>query len=91
MSIILNAIGQILSWLIMLYCIVIFAHGILRLANADPYTSIMQILDRLTYPVYNYLARFIKTNFNGLDFAPLICIVILQFINLTLVRFLLSF
>lgn len=91
MAIILNAIGQILSWLITLYCLVIFIHAILNLAKADPYTQLMQILDRLTYPVYGYLRKFIKTDFNGLEFAPLICIIILQFINLTLVRFLLGF
>ncbi|WP_034573542.1 YggT family protein [Helicobacter saguini] len=87
---ILNAIGQILGWLITIYCWVIFAGAILSLARADPYSQLMQILNRLTYPSYNLVKRFIKTEFNGLEFAPLIVIVILQFINLTLVRFLIE-
>ena len=86
-----NEIGQILSWIITIYCWVIFIHAILHLARADSYSQLMQILDKLTYPAYNGLKRFVKTEFNGLEFAPLITILILQFVNLTLVRFLLEF
>lgn len=88
--IILNAIGQILNWLITIYCFVIFAAAVLSLARADPYSQLMQILNRLTYPSYNFVKRFVKTEFNGLDFAPLIVIIILQFINLTLAKFLMG-
>lgn len=91
MGLVLNAIGQILSWIITLYCWVIFISAILHLARADPYSQFMQILDRLVSPSYNAVKRLVKTEFNGLEFAPLIVIVILQFINLTLVRFLLGF
>lgn len=88
--IVLNAIGEILSWLITIYCWVIFAGAILSLARADPYSQLMQIINRLTYPSYNLVKRFVKTEFNGLEFAPLIVIIILQFINLTLAKFLTS-
>lgn len=88
--IVLNAIGEILRWLITIYCWVIFAGAILSLARADPYSQLMQIINRLTYPSYNLVKRFVKTEFNGLEFAPLIVIIILQFINLTLAKFLTS-
>lgn len=91
MGLILNAIGSILSWVIVLYSWVIFISAILHLARADPYSQLMDILNRLTYPAYNFVKRFIKTEFNGLEFAPFIIILVLQFVNLTVVRFLQAF
>lgn len=91
MVVILNAIGNILSWVLTLYCWVVFIHAVLQLARADPNSQLMDILNRLTYPVYAALKRMVKTEFNGLEFAPFLVIIILQFINLTLVHVLLSF
>lgn len=91
MGLMLNAIGNILSWVITIYCWVIFISAILHLARADPSSQLMDILNRLTTPAYNFIKRFIKTEFNGLEFAPFVIILVLQFINLTLVRFLLAF
>lgn len=90
MALICNAIGNILSWVLTLYCWVIFISAILHLARADPYSTLMDILNRLTYPAYAMIKRFVKTEFNGLEFAPFILIIILQFLNLTLVPLLLA-
>ncbi|RDU65255.1 hypothetical protein CQA53_06675 [Helicobacter didelphidarum] len=91
MIIILNAIGQILHSIIFIYSLVIFVGAILQLARADPSSNFMIIINRLTYPAYNAIKRIVKTEFNGLEFAPLIVIIILQFVDLTLVRILLGF
>ncbi len=90
MILVLNATGNILSWVITIYCWVIFISAILHIARADPYSQLMDILNRLTYPAYSLVKRIVKTEFNGLDFAPFILILLLQFINLTLVRFLIE-
>lgn len=91
MGLVLNAIGNIFHYVITLYCWIIFISAILHLARADPYSQLMDILNKLTYPAYSFVKRFVKTEFNGLEFAPLIIILVLQFIDLTLVRLLLSF
>ena len=91
MTYVINATGEIISWIITLYCWVIFIGAILILARADPYSQFMQIIDRLTSPAYNFIKRFVRTDFNGLDFAPLILIIILQFINLTIAKFLMQY
>lgn len=88
--IIFNALGTILGSIIFIYCWVIFIQAILSIAQANPYSQFMQILSRLTDPAYNFIRRMVRANFNGLDFAPFILIILLQFINLTLVRFLQS-
>ncbi len=91
MVLVLNAIGNILSGVITIYCLVIFISAILHIARADPYSQLMDILNRLTYPAYNLVKKIVKTEFNGLEFAPFILILILQFIKLTLVQLLLNF
>lgn len=90
MGIILNAIGIILDKLIFIYSIIIFISAVLNLARADTSSTIYQILYKLTNPVYDMIRRIVRTEFNGIEFAPLILIVILQFINLTIVRLLIE-
>ena len=89
-SLICNAIGILLGWLITIYCWVVFVGAILSLARADPTSTLVVIINRLTYPAYAAVKRVVKTEFNGLELAPLIVIVVAQFVNLTLVRFLVS-
>jgi YggT family protein len=44
------------------------------------------MIRRLTEPVYSYIRKYIPTNFNGIDFAPVVLLIGLQFIDLFLVR-----
>jgi len=54
--------------------------------GADPYNPIVQTARRLTQPLYNLIRSYIPaTNINGMDFAPLILLVVLQFIDLFIV------
>lgn len=86
-----NAIGIIMYWIITLYCWVIFIGAILNLARADPYSNIVIIINKITYPSYAALKKVMKTEYNGLEFAPFLVILIGQFINLTVARFLMGF
>ncbi|WP_233707762.1 YggT family protein [Helicobacter aurati] len=86
-----NAIGTILYWIITIYCWIIFIGAILNLARADPSSNLVVIINRLTYPAYAALKKFIKTEYNGLELAPFLIILIAQFINLTVARFLMGF
>ncbi|RDU70878.1 YggT family protein [Helicobacter aurati] len=91
MVLVCNAIGTILYWIITIYCWIIFIGAILNLARADPSSNLVVIINRLTYPAYAALKKFIKTEYNGLELAPFLIILIAQFINLTVARFLMGF
>ncbi|NLY04402.1 MAG: YggT family protein [Campylobacter sp.] len=52
----------------------------------NPYNQFVQVILRLTEPVYEQIRRIIPTAFGGLDFAPLIVLMILQFIDRILAR-----
>jgi YggT family protein len=77
---IILGLGGILISLVNVYIWVIIITALLSFVNPDPYNPIVQFLYRVTNPAYAFVRRFIKTDFNGLDFAPLIIVIGLQVI-----------
>jgi YggT family protein len=77
---IFQGIGGIFISLINVYIWVIIITALMSFVNPDPFNPIVQFLYRVTNPAYDFVRRFIPTNMNGLDFAPLIIIVGLQIV-----------
>ena len=75
---IIQGIGGIFVSLINVYIWVIIITALLSFVNPDPYNPIVQFLYRVTNPAYALVRRFMRTDINGLDFAPLIIIIALQ-------------
>ncbi len=75
-------IGNLLTGVIDVYIWVVIITALLSFVNPDPYNPIIQFLYRVTNPAYSFVRKFIKTNFNGLDLAPLIIIIGLQVIEI---------
>lgn len=71
-------IGSIVISLLNVYIWIIIISALLSFVNPDPYNPIVQFLYRVTNPAYDFVRRFMRTDFNGLDFAPLIIIIALQ-------------
>ncbi|MBE0514743.1 YggT family protein [Sulfurimonas sp.] len=77
---IVQGIGAIALTFITIYMWVVIITALLSFVNPDPFNPIVQFLYRITNPAYALVKRYIRTNFNGLDLAPLIIIVVLQII-----------
>lgn len=75
---IIQGLGGILLSLINVYIWIIIATALMSFVNPDPYNPIVQFLYRITNPAYAFVRRYIKTDFGGLDLAPLIIIIGLQ-------------
>jgi len=71
-------LGSLFSGLVNIYIWVVIIAALLSFVNPDPYNPVVQFLHRVTNPAYVFVRRFIKTNFNGLDLAPLVIIIGLQ-------------
>ena len=82
----IQAVAQILSMVINIYIWVIIIAALLSWVNPDPSNPIVQILRRLTEPVYSFVRRYIPTVIGGIDLSPIIIILALQFLDLFLVR-----
>ena len=77
-------LGGLLLNLINLYIWVIIIAALLSFVNPDPYNPVVQFLYRITNPAYFFVRKRIRTDFNGLDLAPLIIIIGLQVLTILL-------
>ena len=81
---ILQGLGAIALSIINIYIWVVIIAALLSFVNPDPYNPIVQFLYRVTNPAYAFVRRFIKTQFNGIDLAPLVIIIGLQILVVVL-------
>ncbi len=77
---IVQGVGGILISLIKVYIWVLIIAALLSFVNPDPYNPVVQFLHRVTNPAYRFVRKFMRTDFNGLDLAPLVLIIGLQVI-----------
>ncbi|MDH5464345.1 MAG: YggT family protein [Thiovulaceae bacterium] len=82
---ILAAFATILHSIIFLYTWVIIISALLTFVQPNPHNPVVQILYRLTAPVYRFVRRYIPTIFGGIDLAPLFIVLFLQFIDLAFI------
>lgn len=83
---IIAGLGGIIHSFITVYIWVVIIAALLTWVRPDPTNPIVQVLYRLTEPVYALVRRYVPTVFNGIDLAPLIIIVGLQVIDVIFVR-----
>ncbi len=86
----LQALAQIIHMVINIYIWVVIIAALISWVRPDPYNPIVQTLYRLTEPVYAWIRRYIPTVFGGIDLAPLILIIALQFFDMFFVRLMLQ-
>ncbi|QPI04510.1 YggT family protein [Campylobacter concisus] len=91
LSTLFTAIANILSIIVNVYTWIIIAAALVSWVKPDPSSPVVQLLYRLTDPVYSFIRRYIKTEFNGIEFAPLIVLLALQFLSQFLIRLLFVF
>lgn len=88
LSTFIQAFAQILSMVINIYIWVIIIAALISWVRPDPYNPIVQILARLTEPLYAKIRRFIPTLIGGVDLTPILVILVLKFIDLFVVKLL---
>jgi YggT family protein len=71
-------LGGLFTGLINVYIWVVIITAFLSFVNPDPYNPIVQFLYRVTEPAYAMVRKYIKTNFSGIDLAPLVIVLALQ-------------
>ncbi|MFL1706361.1 MULTISPECIES: YggT family protein [unclassified Campylobacter] len=91
LSTLISAIASILQMVVQIYVWVIIISAIVSWVRPDPYNPIVQLLYRLTEPVYALIRRFVPTVFGGIDLAPIIVLLALKFIELFFIRLLFEF
>lgn len=80
MESIIPSLYRLVSFAINAYSFIIFIRAIISWVSPDPYNPIVQALYRLTEPVLRPIRRVLLRSMGniGIDFSPLIAIILLQ-------------
>ena len=89
----LVAVAKILGLLINLYTLVVAVSVLLSWVHPDPYNPLVRIIRQLTEPVFQWIRRFLPQRIFriGIDFTPLIVLILLALIDNVLVNLLYDF
>lgn len=74
-------LGQFIIFGTMVYAWVIIFRVILTWINPNPSSSLMRILSQLTDPVLNLGRRYIPLTLGGIDFSPIVVIIVIQLLG----------
>ena len=81
----IEAIAGNLHMVLSTYVWVVIIQAAISWVRPDPFSPIVQLLNKLTLPVYRVLRGRVPTVFGGVDLAPLIIILLLHFLDVFLV------
>lgn len=82
----LIAIARIIDILLTVYLWIIVARALISWVNPDPYNKIVIFLYRVTEPVLRPIRRIIPRHSLPIDFAPLVVLLIIFFLQYFLVQ-----
>ncbi len=79
-------LAKVIDIVLSLYMWVIIIRALISWVNPDPYNQIVIFLNRITEPVLRPIRRKLPFNSMGMDFSPLIVILIIIFLQYFLVQ-----
>ncbi|MEE8075993.1 MAG: YggT family protein [Candidatus Binatia bacterium] len=82
----LQALAAILGMILNLYMWIIIARAVISWVNPDPYNPIVRFLYNATEPVLYRLRRSFPIFAGGIDFSPIVVLIIIYFLQLLLVQ-----
>lgn len=87
MNALIYALVQTLHSVINLYIWIIIIAALISFVRPDPYNPIVQVLHRLTEPVFNFIRQKMPfVVFSGIDLSPLVVILGLQLLDNFMMR-----
>ena len=81
----LYALAQILDMVIYAYMLMVIGRAILSWVSPDPYNPIVRFLYNVTEPALMRIRRYIPASAGGIDFTPMLLILVLYFLQSFLV------
>ena len=70
-----------LSWLLNIYMWIIIIAALISWVSPNPYNPIVQFLRRVTEPVLRPVRRLLDRYQTGVDFSPVVVILIILFVQ----------
>jgi len=77
----IKAVAIILHYVLTFYMWIVIARAVLSWVNPDPYNPIVRFIHNITEPVLYRIRSKIPVSFGGIDFSPIIVILIVIFLQ----------
>jgi YggT family protein len=81
----LAALASVIGLVLNLYMWIIIARAVISWVNPDPYNPIVRFLYNITDPVLLAIRRRLPLSFGGIDFSPIVVILVIIFLQRFLV------
>ncbi len=86
-SAVMAALLYVVDALFMVYFFIVLAACLVTWVNADPYNPVVQMLRKLTEPVFYRIRKFLPFTYkSGIDFSPVVLMIGLQAARILLIR-----
>ena len=82
----LGALATVLNIALTLYMWIIIARAVLSWVSPDPYNPIVRFIHNLTEPVLYRVRAKIPVAFGGIDFSPILVILLIYFLQIFVVQ-----
>jgi YggT family protein len=81
MSNLLAAVAKVLDIALTIFMWIVIARAILSWVSPDPYNPIVRFIHNITEPVLFQIRRRIPISFGGIDFSPILVLLVVIFIQ----------
>jgi len=88
-NLVLSGLGHVLNMILNMLQMIVFVSVFISLLGADPSNPIVNFVERVTEPLYRPLRQFTRNIPGPFDWAPFIILLLIVFVQKTLVKWLL--
>ncbi|MEJ2729142.1 MAG: YggT family protein [Deltaproteobacteria bacterium] len=81
----LIAVATVLEYVLVFYMFITIARAVLSWVSPDPYNPIVRFIHNVTEPVLYQIRKRLPMMYGGIDFSPIIVILIIIFLRIFLV------
>ena len=77
----LLAVANVMNVVLLFFMWVVIFRAILSWVNPDPYNAIVRFINNVTEPVLYPIRTKLPVNYGGIDFSPIIVILVVMFLR----------
>ena len=77
----LLAVANVMNVVLLFFMWVVIFRAILSWGNPDPYNAIVRFINNVTEPVLYPIRTKLPVNYGGIDFSPIIVILVVMFLR----------
>jgi YggT family protein len=81
----LVAVATVLDYVLVFFMFITIARAVLSWVSPDPYNPIVRFIHNVTEPVLYQIRKRVPMMYGGIDFSPIIVILIIIFLRIFLV------